>query len=103
MPYEDIVLEADDKMEKAIRVMVDEFKGVRTGRATPAWWFCSSRWRRYGLCLAGGEKCGIRLSWTKRSSARAKYGRAGAVYRGCRTVTIPTRKTPGTMPFRCCG
>ena len=35
MPYEDIILEADDKMEKAIRVMIDGFKGVRTGRATP--------------------------------------------------------------------
>ncbi len=35
MPYDDIVLEAEDKMEKAIEVMVNEFKGVRTGRASP--------------------------------------------------------------------
>ena len=36
MPYDDIVLEAEDKMEKASEVMTNEFKGVRTGRATPA-------------------------------------------------------------------
>ncbi len=35
MPYDDIVLEAEDKMEKAVEVMVNEFKGVRTGRASP--------------------------------------------------------------------
>jgi ribosome recycling factor len=35
MPYDDIVLEAEDKMEKAIEVMVGEFRGVRTGRASP--------------------------------------------------------------------
>ncbi len=34
MPYDDIVLEAEDKMDKAIGVLVDEFKGVRTGRAS---------------------------------------------------------------------
>lgn len=36
MPYDDIVLEAEEKMEKAVEVMTGEFKGVRTGRATPA-------------------------------------------------------------------
>jgi ribosome recycling factor len=35
MPYDDIVLEAEDKMEKAVEVLVGEFKGVRTGRASP--------------------------------------------------------------------
>ncbi|MBI2932152.1 MAG: ribosome recycling factor [Planctomycetes bacterium] len=35
MPYEDVVLEAEEKMEKAVEVMVNEFKGVRTGRASP--------------------------------------------------------------------
>ncbi len=35
MPYDDIVLEAEEKMEKAVEVLVNEFKGVRTGRATP--------------------------------------------------------------------
>ncbi len=35
MPYDDIVLEAEDKMEKAVEVMLGEFKGVRTGRASP--------------------------------------------------------------------
>ncbi|MBI4565639.1 MAG: ribosome recycling factor [Planctomycetes bacterium] len=35
MPYDDIVLEAEEKMEKAIEVLHHEFKGVRTGRATP--------------------------------------------------------------------
>ena len=35
MPYDDIVLEAEDKMEKAVEVLVGEFRGVRTGRATP--------------------------------------------------------------------
>lgn len=34
MPYDDIVLEAEEKMEKAVGVLVDEFKGVRTGRAS---------------------------------------------------------------------
>lgn len=34
MPYDDIVLEAEDKMEKAVNVLVEEFKGVRTGRAS---------------------------------------------------------------------
>ena len=35
MPYDDIVLEAEEKMEKALEVLNQEFKGVRTGRATP--------------------------------------------------------------------
>ena len=35
MAYDDIVLEAEEKMEKAIEVLAQEFKGVRTGRATP--------------------------------------------------------------------
>jgi len=34
MPYEDIVLEAEDKMEKAVGVLSDELKSVRTGRAS---------------------------------------------------------------------
>lgn len=34
MPYDDIVLEAEDKMEKAVAVLNDEMRGVRTGRAT---------------------------------------------------------------------
>ena len=34
MPYDDIVLEAEDKMEKAIGVLGEEFRGVRTGRAS---------------------------------------------------------------------
>ena len=36
MPYDDIVLEAEDKMEKALAVLGDELKGVRTGRASAA-------------------------------------------------------------------
>jgi ribosome recycling factor len=36
MPFDDIVLEAEEKMEKAVEVLTGEFKGVRTGRATPA-------------------------------------------------------------------
>jgi len=35
MAYDDIVLEAEEKMEKAVEVLMHEFKGVRTGRATP--------------------------------------------------------------------
>jgi ribosome recycling factor len=35
MAYDDIVLEAEEKMEKAVEVLYGEFKGVRTGRATP--------------------------------------------------------------------
>src|SRR5690349_24724770 len=34
MPYDDIVLEAEDKMEKAVGVLTEELRGVRTGRAT---------------------------------------------------------------------
>ena len=34
MPYDDIVLEVEDKMEKALNVLTGEFKGVRTGRAS---------------------------------------------------------------------
>ncbi len=36
MPYDDIVLEAEDKMEKAVNVLSDELRGVRTGRASAA-------------------------------------------------------------------
>lgn len=36
MPYEDIILDAEDKMDKAIEFMMSELKGVRTGRASPA-------------------------------------------------------------------
>jgi len=36
MPYDDIALEAEEKMEKAVEVMAGEFKGVRTGRASSA-------------------------------------------------------------------
>ncbi len=36
MPYDDIVLEAEDKMEKAVGVLQGELRGVRTGRATAA-------------------------------------------------------------------
>ncbi len=35
MPYDDIALEAEDKMEKAVSVLAEELRGVRTGRATP--------------------------------------------------------------------
>ena len=34
MPYDDIVLEAEDKMEKSVAVLGDELRGVRTGRAS---------------------------------------------------------------------
>ena len=34
MPYDDIVLEAEDKMDKALTVLQEELKGVRTGRAS---------------------------------------------------------------------
>ncbi|HXX93734.1 MAG TPA: ribosome recycling factor [Planctomycetota bacterium] len=36
MPYDDIVLEAEDKMEKAVGVLAEELRGVRTGRASAA-------------------------------------------------------------------
>lgn len=35
MSFDDIVLESEEKMEKALGALVHEFKGVRTGRATP--------------------------------------------------------------------
>ncbi len=34
--YDDILLEADDKMEKAVEHLLHSFRGVRTGRASPA-------------------------------------------------------------------
>ena len=34
MPYDDIALEAEEKMEKAVSVMSEELRGVRTGRAS---------------------------------------------------------------------
>jgi ribosome recycling factor len=34
MPYDDIVLEAEDKMEKCVSVLAEELRGVRTGRAS---------------------------------------------------------------------
>src|SRR5258708_17327053 len=34
MPYDDIALEAEDKMEKAVSVLHEELRGVRTGRAS---------------------------------------------------------------------
>ncbi|MBI3099385.1 MAG: ribosome recycling factor [Planctomycetes bacterium] len=36
MPYDDIYLEVEDKMDKAFQVCAEELKGVRTGRASPA-------------------------------------------------------------------
>ena len=36
MPYDDIVLEVEDKMEKAVNVLAEELRGVRTGRASAA-------------------------------------------------------------------
>lgn len=36
MPYEDILLEAEEKMEKAVAVLSEELRGVRTGRASAA-------------------------------------------------------------------
>jgi ribosome recycling factor len=36
MAYDDIVLEAEDKMEKAVGVLAEELRGVRTGRASAA-------------------------------------------------------------------
>ncbi|NUN47862.1 MAG: ribosome recycling factor [Candidatus Brocadiae bacterium] len=36
MPIDDIILESEDKMDKAVAVLTEEFKGIRTGRATPA-------------------------------------------------------------------
>ena len=36
MPYDDIALEAEEKMEKAVAVAKDDLASVRTGRATPS-------------------------------------------------------------------
>lgn len=35
MSYEEILLETEEKMEKATAIFSDELKGIRTGRATP--------------------------------------------------------------------
>jgi len=34
MPVDDVLLEAEDKMEKAVTHLADEYRGVRTGRAS---------------------------------------------------------------------
>ena len=36
MPYDEIALEAEDKMDKAVGVLAEELRGVRTGRASAA-------------------------------------------------------------------
>ena len=36
MPVDDILLEAEEKMQKSESVVADEFAGVRTGKASPA-------------------------------------------------------------------
>src|SRR2546430_16319245 len=36
MPIDDILLEAEDKMQKTEQVVQHEFSGVRTGKASPA-------------------------------------------------------------------
>jgi len=36
MSNEDIILEAEDRMSKALEVMNSEFKTIRTGRSNPA-------------------------------------------------------------------
>lgn len=36
MDYDTIVLETEERMEKALEVLNDKFRGMRTGRATPA-------------------------------------------------------------------
>ncbi len=33
---DDVMLDAEDKMEKSINVLVDQFAGIRTGKASPA-------------------------------------------------------------------
>ena len=35
MPADDILLETEEKMEKAVDVLREELRGIRTGRATP--------------------------------------------------------------------
>ena len=35
MPYDEIELEAEDAMDKAVKFLKQEFRGVRTGRASP--------------------------------------------------------------------
>ena len=35
MPADEILLEAEEKMEKAVEVLKEELRGIRTGRATP--------------------------------------------------------------------
>jgi ribosome recycling factor len=35
MPYDDILLESEDKMDKAVRHLGEVFSGIRTGRASP--------------------------------------------------------------------
>jgi ribosome recycling factor len=36
MPLDDILLEAEEKMEKTEQVIINEFAGIRTGKASPA-------------------------------------------------------------------
>jgi ribosome recycling factor len=36
MPYQAIVQQSEQRMQKTVQVMADEIKGIRTGRASPA-------------------------------------------------------------------
>ncbi|MDP6505428.1 MAG: ribosome recycling factor [Planctomycetota bacterium] len=36
MPLDEILFEAEEKMETAVRILTEEFKTIRTGRASPA-------------------------------------------------------------------
>lgn len=36
MPVDEILFEAEEKMESAVRILKEEFRGIRTGRATPS-------------------------------------------------------------------
>lgn len=36
MPHDDICLEAEERMDKAVQVFVEQVRGIRTGRASPA-------------------------------------------------------------------
>ena len=38
MQADDILLDTEERMEKAVNVFRDELRGLRTGRATPALW-----------------------------------------------------------------
>ena len=76
MTVETALKDADDKMDKAIAVLKDEFAGVRTGRATPASSTASSSTttgRRPRSTSSRRSACPSRARWSSSRSTRTRW------------------------------